>query len=125
MGKMVVAVIAGFALWSVLWVGSNQALTRLSPAMFKPSEGQMPPIIALVALLVLSIICSVLSGGLAGILYRTSMTPVWILAVLLLVTGVLVERGIWNLLPLWYHATFLALLIPVTAFGGFLAQLRG
>ena len=124
MAKMVAAVIAGFALWSLLWVGSNQVLARVSPAMFKPSESQVPSILALVLLLVLSVVCSVLSGGLAGILYRTSMTPVWILSVLLLVTGILVERGYWNLLPLWYHAAFLTLLVPVTAFGGFLTQLR-
>lgn len=125
MAKMVIAVIAGFALWSLLWVGGNQVLTRVSPAMFKPSEGQIPPIFALVVLLVLSIVCSVLSGGLAGFLCRTSMTPVWVLAGLLLVTGILVERGYWDLLPLWYHVTFLSLLVPVSVFGGFLAQFRG
>ena len=125
MAKIVQAVVAGFALWSFLWVGINQVLTRLSPAMFKPAEGQVTPILALVVLLILSVVCSTLSGVLAGTLYRTSMTPVWILAALLLVTGVMVERGYWNLLPLWYHVIFLSLLVPVTAFGGFLAQLRG
>lgn len=124
MGKMASAVFAGFALWSLLWVGSNQVLMRLSPAMFKPSEGQMPPILALVVMLVLSVVCSLVSGGLAGILYRSTMTPVWILAVVLLVVGIIVERGYWNMLPLWYHATFLVLLIPVTAAGGLIAQLR-
>ncbi|HKI74739.1 MAG TPA: hypothetical protein VJ998_08850 [Pseudomonadales bacterium] len=124
MWKVAIAVVVGFVVWSVLWVGGNQILGRVSPGMFNPVEGHMPPIDALVILLIFSMVCSLASGLATGYMVRPTLTPVWVLAGILLLVGVMVEAGYWTLLPLWYHVAFLVLLVPVTAAGGLIAQMR-
>ena len=49
---------------------------------------------------------------------RLPMRHVWILAALLLVTGIPVQLGSWALLPVWYHLAFLIALVPMTVLGG-------
>lgn len=125
MWKVALAVIAGFILWSVLWLGGNQVLTRMSPETFRQPGGDgQPGAGALAVLLVFSVLCSLASGALAGAICRSSMMPAWILSGLLFVVGVLVERSYWNVLPLWYHLAFLVLLVPATVVGGMLVQSR-
>lgn len=116
----ILGVIAGFLVWSVLWVGGNQLLTRALPAAFRP-DGSTNSVGVLLLLLVASVIISVISGYLAArIAGATSMNYVWGLAVLLLLVGGFVQAGAWTLLPLWYHLLFLGLLIPATLAGGWL-----
>jgi hypothetical protein len=40
------------------------------------------------------------------------------LAVLQLLLGIGFEASAWNLMPVWYHLVFLALIIPATVMGG-------
>ena len=116
MMKAGLAVVLGFVLWSFLWVGGNQVFQRVWPALFKPLENEQPVVLVLVSLLVFSVACSLASGALAALIAPKSMTSVWILGGILLIVGILVERSYWNLLPLWYHLSFLALLIPAVIF---------
>ncbi len=37
-------------------------------------------------------------------------------------TGIAVQAGVWNLMPVWYQVAFLALLVPVSAVGGRLVR---
>jgi len=37
---------------------------------------------------------------------------------LLLIVGVIVQMGVWDKIPLWYHLTFWILLVPMTVLGG-------
>ena len=39
------------------------------------------------------------------------------LAGLLLATGIAVQAAAWSTMPLWYHLTFLFLLVPMTIAG--------
>ncbi len=43
---------------------------------------------------------------------------VLVTAVLLLLTGIGVQSTVWHLMPLWYHATFLVLIVPVCVLAG-------
>ncbi len=36
----------------------------------------------------------------------------------------IVDAGAWNLMPVWYHLTFLTLIVPVVVIGGRLAGKR-
>ena len=47
-----------------------------------------------------------------------AMRAVWILAFVQLAIGIAVEASYWELMPVWYHLLFLALLIPATVYGG-------
>ena len=54
--------------------------------------------------------------------WRVSDVIVIAMALLLLLTGVGVQLGVWPLMPVWYHLLFLALIVPVAVFGGRLAR---
>ena len=50
---------------------------------------------------------------------------VLVTAVLLLLTGIAVQSTMWHLMPLWYHATFLVLIVPVCLLAGRLRRQSG
>ncbi len=52
----------------------------------------------------------------------SSNYPSLILAFLLLVTGVAVQWSVFQLMPIWYHIVFLALLIPLVQVGARLVK---
>jgi len=69
--------------------------------------------------LVLSVVCSVLAGRInAALAGSQSKGAVMTMAGLLLITGIAVQAGVWSLMPVWYHSTFLVLLVPVCLIGG-------
>lgn len=118
--QIVLGVFAGFMLWGLLWVGGNQVLIRLMPDSFN-KDGSTNSVGILILLLVLSIIYSLGSGFLTmAIAQGESLVPVIVLGVLLLLVGIMVQRQYWSVMPLWYHAIFLIMLIPAAILGGWL-----
>ena len=119
--KRALAVIAGFVLWSVLWLCFNVGLNKLGliPAALTQPMVSIGP---LAALLLGSVILSILSGYLtAAIAGPPASQAVAVLGVLLLLTGIYFQSKVWHLMPVWYHLSFLVLLIPM-CFAG--ARLR-
>ena len=117
MKRIVLAVIAGFALWSVLWLVVNASSAALAPGAFN-EDGTTDSATVLLVVLILSIACSVGSGVLTAAIARTpSLGPAWVLGGLLLAVGVFFQVQYWDAMPLWYHIPFLALLIPGTLIG--------
>lgn len=119
--KQVLAVIAGYVLWSVLWLCFNVGLNKagmIPAALTEPMTNVGP----LAALLLGSVILSILSGYVTAAIAGPHATQaVAALGVLLLLTGIYFQSKVWHLMPIWYHVTFLVLLIPV-CFAG--ARLR-
>ena len=119
--KRFLAVIAGFILWSVLWLCLNVGLHKfglLPAALTQPMTAAAP----LSALLAGSVVISIISGYLAAAIAGAPASPtVAALGVLLLLAGIYFQSKVWHLMPLWYHLTFLVLLIPM-CFAG--ARLR-
>jgi hypothetical protein len=119
------AVIAGFVLWSALWLGYNALLTTLGilpAASANPVQAPMP----LLLLLAGSILFSLAAGYATTALVRTpGYRHTLVLGVLLLGIGILVQAQFWQLMPLWYHLCFLVLLLPATGLGGTLRQRTG
>ena len=112
MKRIVLAVIAGFALWSVLWLVVNASSAALARDAFN-EDGTTDSATVLLVVLILSVACSVGSGVLTAAIARTpSLRPAWVLGGLLLAVGVLVQIQYWETMPLWYHIPFLALLVP-------------
>lgn len=119
--KNFLCALAGFVLWTVLWLGSNAATAAAMPDAFA-EDGSTSQTGLLVLFLVLSILFSVVSGWLAVRLARAaSAQPATILGVLLLLVGIGVQAGYWDVMPLWYHLIFLVSLFPSAVFGGRLA----
>ena len=128
MWRIILAIIVGFILWSILWVGSDALMSLISADWGKTSadfraavENKTPYTLSaavLVALLVKGFIVSIISGFAAALIARENVKSTLILGVLLLIFGIFVQAVHWNYMPLWYHIPFLVMLIPMTIFGG-------
>ncbi len=115
--KQILGVVIGFILWSVLWLGFNQLLLMLgvlTPGMTEPMAQAKP----LVVLLAGSVLFSLVSGYVTARIAQASWAPcASALGVLLLLTGIYVQITMWDRIPLWYHISFLFLLLPMTLLG--------
>lgn len=118
--RLGLAVFAGFVLWSVLWLGGG-ALLRSFFAGAVTSDGTVVDRRLLLLMLLLALIASVGAGYLALVVAQTTvLRAAWILGILLFVVGIGVQSQYWTQLPIWYHASFLIILLPATMFGGWL-----
>lgn len=121
-GRAVVAVVAGAAVWAVLWLSGTRATQLLLPELVV--EGQPLDHGGVLGFYIAySVGLSVLAGFVTAAVGGTRPMPaVWALAALQLVLGVVAEVAYWDLLPVWYHLVFLALIVPATVYGG---RIRG
>lgn len=117
-GRVALGVIAGAVLWAVLWVGGTGAARAALPELLDPAR-RLDHVGALLGFIAYSVVLSIAAGYLAAAVAKASaMRAAWILAVLQFGIGIAVEVSYWNLMPVWYHVVFLALLIPATVYGG-------
>ncbi|HEX4934833.1 MAG TPA: hypothetical protein VFV33_16700 [Gemmatimonadaceae bacterium] len=123
-GRMILAVLAGAAVWAALWIGGTLGAAALVPSAL-PTGQPVTNGATLAALIVYSVVLSVLAGWLtATVASRNPMPAVWALAILQLALGIGIEVSAWNMTPVWYHLVFLALLVPATVYGGRLRARR-
>lgn len=122
MVRAALAVIAGYLVWTALWLGGNAAFFGAAARVVEAGVAFTAPG-PLAGLLALSLVCSVAAGLTAAAIAKArARAAVLVLAVLLLATGILVQSGVWPLMPLWYHLTFLALIVPASILGSRLIQ---
>ena len=117
-GRATAAVVAGAAVWAILWAGGTQASMAALPDILAPNQ----PIThtgILLGYIAYSVVLSLLAGYVtAAVAGVNPMPAVWSLAVLQLALGIFFEISYWSLMPAWYHLIFLALLVPATVYGG-------
>ena len=129
MFRIVLGAIAGFILWSILWVGSDAILSAISPDWwgkrsleFRAAVENKTPYsldsIVLILLLIKSLVISVISGFVTAIIARENAKSTLLLGILLVLFGIFIQSTHWNYMPLWYHILFLLLLIPMSMLGG-------
>lgn len=112
MGRAILAAVLGFVLWTVLFLGGNAAITAASPSSFK-ADGSTDSAGMLVLLLILSIVYSVVSGVLTAKVGKEKALGASIgLGIALLGVGIAVQAQYWNVMPVWYHLSFLGALVP-------------
>lgn len=118
MKRAVLAVVVGFIVWTVIWLGGGAILQSSMPNAF-PTGGSITDVTALVITLGLSIVCSLAAGIFASKIGATSSgKAVVALSFILLAVGIGVQASMWHLMPVWYHLAFLVLIIPMTLLGG-------
>ncbi len=116
--RLIASVVAGFVLWSILWLGFNQVLIHMGVVPAQP-VGAIDATGVLITLLLGSVIFSIVAGYVAAMIARTSrQTAVLVLGVLLLLVGAFVQWQYRDLMPYWYHIAFLVLLLPMCLIGG-------
>lgn len=129
MVRIILGVLVGFVVWSILWLGSDQVLINLSKGWYGVHQYTFqaavdtgtpftPDTTILFMHLIRSVVISLMSGFIAAFVAGENRKAPLGLGVLLLLFGAGVEAYAWNYLPIWYHAAFLLLLIPVTIIGG-------
>jgi len=74
-------------------------------------------------LLVYSIIISIVAGYVTALIAKRKVIAHTIaLGILQIAVGIFFQSKSWSLLPIWYHLSFLTLLLPCNVLGGFLRQ---
>ena len=127
--RIIVGVIAGFLVWSILWVGSDAILAAVSPDWYARHLTELDEAARnrtaytanstiLVLALIRSLICSIAAGYVAALIAKENTKSTLGLGVLLLLFGIFIQSIYWNYVPLWYHIPFLLLLVPMTILGG-------
>jgi MFS family permease len=128
MMRIILGAIVGFIVWSILWVGSDAIFSVVSPdwgkasAEFREAVANKTPYtlssMVLIALLVKSVIVSIVSGFITALIAKENTKSTLGLGILLLLFGIFIQAVHWNYMPLWYHIPFLTLLIPMAVWGG-------
>lgn len=123
MWKIALGVIAGFVVWTILWLIVSPLVSLIAPELMPSADFSVIPVAFLLIVLLASVICSIAAGFTAVSVSKELPKTTLYLGAALLLVGILVEFSNWNLLPVWYHLMFLILLIPMTIFGGKLRKI--
>lgn len=115
--RSTLAVLAGFIVWTALFLATNQITSRIFSDRF--DENLVTTDTTVLALtLALTVVYSVLAGWVTAKVASTR--PVWhgvVLGVVQTVIGVAVQAGFWGVLPHWYNVLFVLFLFPATVAG--------
>jgi len=118
------AVILGYAVWTAVWLGGNGLLFAEAGRVVGAGEPYTAPG-PLAGVVILSVACSLVAGAATAVVARSrARVALVVVGALLLATGIAVQAGVWKLMPVWYHVTFLVLVVPVVLVGGRLAGSR-
>lgn len=129
MVRIVLGIVIGFIIWSVLWVGSDMILMSVFSDWYGKHHKELEAAVTnktpfmsdsmiLIIGLIRSVIFSIVSGYLAALIAKERSKSTLGLGIFLLAFGLFIQSIYWNYAPLWYHISFLILLIPMTILGG-------
>ena len=129
MVRIILGAIAGFIVWSVIWVGSEKVFSAIWPEWYGAPQlafeaavangGQFTADTTLLLIhIVLGSIVSVMSGSVAALIARENTRAPLVLGFLLLTLGLLKAVMSWQYVPIWYHVIFTAILLPMAILGG-------
>ncbi len=120
--RSTLAILAGFIAWSVLWLAGNVLLSSLFSGAFR-EDGSTGHVGILIFLVLYSLVISIISGYItAQLANHHRLRHSLILGTILLVVGIFVQLQFWTVLPLWYHFSFLVLLVPGAYLGAKIYQ---
>lgn len=124
MVRSILAVIAGIVTWMVTALGMDAILMSLAPQWFGPN-GKVYSVPLMLFMMAYSLLFSVMGGYVAALIARRKeLQHAFVLGVLQLLMGIVATIYFFDTAPLWWHVTFLALLIPANVLGGWLRLTR-
>ena len=122
--RAILAVLAGIVLWGVVWTGGHAVLTAIFPGSHD-EDGFTQSAGLLLVYLFGSVVPSLCAGyAAAWIAKLRPMRVVAVLAAIQLVIGIVVQAGVWDRAPVWYHVPFLLMVVPAHVLGGWLRAER-
>ena len=118
MAKNIAAIVIGYVVWTAIFLGGSGVVRSMNPDVHD-DQGFTTHAVTLMIYLAISVVASLAGGFLCAKIAATNVsTCVRILAACLLATGIPVQLGAWDQLPVWYNLVFLVLLVPMTLVGG-------
>lgn len=118
--RSILAVLAGSLTWMITALGTDNVLAAWHPEWFG-ANGRVDAVAVLILLLSYSLGFAILAGYVTGWIARRNETKhALALGVLQLAMGTAATIAYFDVAPVWYHATFLVLLIPTHLLGGWL-----
>jgi hypothetical protein len=122
--RSILAVIAGSITWMVTALGADSLLMNIFPQWYN-GGGLVESIPVLLLSGFYALLFSVLGGYVTALIARRhELQHVSILGVLQLLMGIMATIKFWHTAPVWYHLTFLVLLVPANLLGGYLRMTR-
>lgn len=118
MARIIFGIIVGFLVWSVVWILGDLVVSAVWVGFAEALETKQFTSAMLVVTLLRSVITSIIAGFAAVAVSKEFTKTAYGLGILLLITGIFVQLGYWDIVPLWYNLLFWLLLIPATLFGG-------
>jgi hypothetical protein len=133
MRQIILGAVIGFAVWTILLLGSDMIWEGLSPDWYgqhqiawKAAVENKTPFTAdstiLVIAVIRSAIFSIITGFIAALISKENFKSPLLLGVFLLAFGSFIHSLVLNNVPLWYHFGILLPLIPLAIFGGKLKE---
>ena len=135
MARIILGAIAGFIIWTIFLLVSDQIWTVFSPDWygrhqidFQAALENKTPFAADTTILIISIIrsafFSLITGYIAALISREHFKSPFLLGIFLLAFGLFIHSMILNNVPVWYHLLILLPLIPLALLGGKIWQPR-
>lgn len=125
MKRSIFGVVAGLVVW-VLVVSLLDRVLRITIAGYEEAEPQFAFTLGMMlARLGIAALSSLAAGATAALIARSAARAPWIVGAVFLVLFVPEHVKLWNVLPAWYHLTFLLTLVPLCWAGGLLARRPG
>lgn len=129
MGRIILGAVVGFLVWSVVWVGSEKAMSAIWPDWYgvhqvafekAVTEGGdfTPDTTILVMNIVRGALLAILCGWLAAVIARENIRSPLTLGILLAAFCVVIMSMSMSYIPLWYPIIFTIVLIPMAMIGG-------
>lgn len=123
--RSVLSVLAGSAAWTLFWLATSRWVTARFGRRFH-DDGSIDDPALLLFLVSASLVFSLVAGWLvAWLVKRDELVHGLGLGLWLLALGLFFQIQSWEFAPLWYHALFLALLVPGAAAGAWWRELQG
>jgi len=116
MGRSIAAVVAGYAIWTVVWLVGGFGIMKAFADRFMNDRTEDPGV--LLVILGNAVVCSLAAGMTSKMIQnRKGSRAHIVLAALLLLTGIGVQAAAWDSAPAWYHIVFLISIVPITLAG--------
>ncbi len=121
MGKKILGIVAGLAVWMTIVTVAGVVMRLSWPAYASVADAMTFTLPMLVARLSISALATLAAGLIVATIAPRSMLVRLMPGVLLLIAFIPVHVMLWDKFPVWYHLTFLVTLVPLTYLGGTMA----
>jgi hypothetical protein len=120
MGKGILGVVAGLAVWVMIASVAGLVLRTAWPEYASAASAMTFTLSMKVARLSIGALATLAAGVVTAVIARSTMAALLSGALLLLVF-IPEHITLWDKFPFWYHMTFLVSLVPLTYVGGRIA----